>query len=321
MAAAIFPGVRGMWRVGLLCATGVLGGIGGVAQASAGGVTAPVASGGAEYVKLGKPSVRRFSVSPAQVTSGARLPTIRLLLERRNASHVSARVVLWPVRGSGGRLVRLDLGRVRTGRDRIVRWPARTVLAPGAYRVQVHVSGARLARSAGHSGRASLEVRPQPVRRPRPEPRPTPPPRVVGGGVFPVAGAHTYPPGGEFGNDRGSHHHQGVDISAAQGVPVVAPVPGTVRVADFQSGGAGHYVVLTADDGREMFFAHLRSGSIVVRVGSRVAAGARLGDVGSTGRSSGPHLHFEIWEDGWRTSSRSHPIDPRPQLLAWDPDF
>jgi murein DD-endopeptidase MepM/ murein hydrolase activator NlpD len=54
-----------------------------------------------------------------------------------------------------------------------------------------------------------------------------------------------------------------------------------------------------------------------VRKGQRVAAGQRLASVGSTGSSSGPHVHFEIWPDGWYANARSRPIDPLPDLRAW----
>ncbi len=48
-----------------------------------------------------------------------------------------------------------------------------------------------------------------------------------------------------------------------------------------------------------------------------MTAGQPLGAVGATGHADGPHLHFEIWLDGWYASKASHPIDPLPDLLAW----
>jgi murein DD-endopeptidase MepM/ murein hydrolase activator NlpD len=62
---------------------------------------------------------------------------------------------------------------------------------------------------------------------------------------------------------------------------------------------------------------HLREGSLTVAKGAVLAAGQQFAQVGSTGASSGPHLHFEIWPDGWYSSRASAPIDPLPQLQAW----
>jgi murein DD-endopeptidase MepM/ murein hydrolase activator NlpD len=136
--------------------------------------------------------------------------------------------------------------------------------------------------------------------------------------VFPVAGAYSF--GGAesiFGAGREGHVHQGQDISAAEGTPLVAPLASTVTWVSFQAGGAGHYVVLRGADGRDYVFMHLKEGSITVAKGAVLAAGSQFGQVGSSGRSSGPHLHFEIWPDGWYSSKESQPIDPLPQLQAW----
>ena len=135
--------------------------------------------------------------------------------------------------------------------------------------------------------------------------------------MFPVRGPYTF--GGEgsrFGAGRTGHTHEGQDIAAAEGLPVVSPLNGTVAFVDFQKGGAGNYIVINADDGRSLFFAHLKTGTTTVTPGSPVRAGAQIAEVGTTGSSSGPHLHFEIWEGGWRDRG-GHPIDPLAQLKAW----
>ena len=95
----------------------------------------------------------------------------------------------------------------------------------------------------------------------------------------------------------------------------MAPRGGVVEIVGYQAGGAGHYVVLDGDgEDYDYVFMHLRSGSIPRRAGERVRTGQPIGEVGSTGRSSGPHLHFEIWVGGWFAGGK--PIDPLP-LLQW----
>ena len=123
--------------------------------------------------------------------------------------------------------------------------------------------------------------------------------------------------GARFGARRTGHIHQGQDILAAAGTPVVAPRAGFVAWRAFQKAGAGHYIVVRGDDQRDYVFMHLRDGSVVVEKGQGVAAGQQLAAVGSTGASDGPHLHFEIWPYGWYSSKASKPIDPLPDLLAW----
>ena len=304
------------------------------AAASAGGAKYPASHGGTGGAEYGQPVTRprdprpvasRLTVAPKAVTEGRALPRIRLRIDQRGVRTVAARVVVWPAR-KGGQVVRIDLGRVRTGRTVSVRWPKGTRLAAGRYTVRVHAKGpggSVLARTSRAKGRASLNVRAAPRPAPTPAPAPLPAPAGAGpgitAGVFPVQGPHTY--GGTsatFGAERGTHSHQGQDIMATEGTPVVAPVPGVVRFVDVQEEGAGWYVVMDATDGRSFFFAHCQAKSPVVVPGQTVTAGARLCSVGSTGRSSAPHLHFEIWVGGWRVSKDSRPVDPLPQLLAWD---
>ncbi|MBB4661442.1 peptidoglycan DD-metalloendopeptidase family protein [Conexibacter arvalis] len=145
----------------------------------------------------------------------------------------------------------------------------------------------------------------------------TPDPGTVAG-RFPVVGSYTF--GGEgsrFGAGRPGHVHQGQDVAAASGTPIVAPVDGTVTWKANQPKGAGIYIVVRgAADGRDYVFMHLKRGSVVVAPGQAVAAGDALAQVGSTGASSGPHLHFEIWVGGWQASGGA-PIDPLPQLQRW----
>jgi murein DD-endopeptidase MepM/ murein hydrolase activator NlpD len=136
------------------------------------------------------------------------------------------------------------------------------------------------------------------------------------GYVFPVAGPFTIGPDSGFGAQRTGHIHQGQDLSAAEGTGVLAPHAGTVTTVAYQAGGAGNYVVLDSTDGRAYVFMHLRTGSTLVKVGDTVGTGQKLGEVGSTGAASGPHLHFEIWIGGpWQAGG--HPIDPMPLLLSW----
>ena len=94
---------------------------------------------------------------------------------------------------------------------------------------------------------------------------------------------------------RGVHAgHAGVDLAAPTGTPVRAAAAGVVSVAnhDPRAARGGKYVIVKHDNNTETFYGHLSS--ISVSVGSVVAAGEELGGVGSTGYSTGPHLHFEV---------------------------
>jgi murein DD-endopeptidase MepM/ murein hydrolase activator NlpD len=290
------------------------GGAGGVAYPGSSGS----ASGGSQFgTPLGKPSWPQpvatvFRVAPSVVAAG-RLPTVVVRIDQPGALHVRARLVFRP--RETGSLLRVDLGKVLAGRAVTVRFPRGTTLAPGTYLVQLHArgrGGQTLLRRAHSSGSAALSVR-----APKVAPAPViPAPVTPGVGVFPVQGPHTY--GDPFGAPRQGYTHQGQDVLAAQGTPIVAPETGTVTFTGDQPGGAGLYVVMHAADGRDFFFAHCEGGSVVVVAAQPLTAGAPICKVGRTGDATGPHLHFEIWVGGWRASQDSHPIDPLPDLRAWD---
>lgn len=132
---------------------------------------------------------------------------------------------------------------------------------------------------------------------------------------FPVAGVFYWGgPDSGFGARRKGHRHQGYDLAAASGTPVVAPYRGRVAFVGYQAKGAGRYVVVHGAD-YDYVFMHLLTGSLLVDTGDRVRTGQTIAAVGSTGESTGPHLHFELWVGGWYQGG--HPIDPLPLLQAW----
>ncbi len=91
--------------------------------------------------------------------------------------------------------------------------------------------------------------------------------------------------------DGKKRFHRGIDIEAPSGTPVRAFMDGKV-VFSGKKGGYGNLVVIRHNDGKETYYAHLKE--INVRAGEIVKGGEVIGKVGSTGRSTGPHLHFEI---------------------------
>src|SRR4029453_14888980 len=108
---------------------------------------------------------------------------------------------------------------------------------------------------AGSAGGGSRGGGAPPGRTPPPvgPPPPRPPPA---GHLFPVAGPHTY--GDRFGAPRNGYSHQGQDILAAEGTPVVAPIAGAISFTDYQPSAAGYYIVEKGSDGFDYFFAHFQ---------------------------------------------------------------
>ncbi|MCA1839772.1 MAG: M23 family metallopeptidase [Actinomycetota bacterium] len=153
---------------------------------------------------------------------------------------------------------------------------------------------------------------------------------------FPVAGQAFF--SDDFGFPRYvpvPHLHEGTDIFADFGTPIVASGPGVVAgMADSSVGGLAIWVA--ADDGTGLYYAHLLNFAPGVGIGMRVDSGTLLGSVGSTGDAAGgpPHLHFEVHPptkdakgritlSGVDTlptgfgATRTPAVDPKPFLDAW----
>ena len=91
---------------------------------------------------------------------------------------------------------------------------------------------------------------------------------------------------------RGARFHFGIDIGVPYGDTIRSPFSGYVRLASYQRGGYGRYVIITHDNGLESVMAHFSR--TLVREGQQVIAGQPIGLAGSTGRSTGSHLHLEF---------------------------
>lgn len=206
----------------------------------------------------------------------------------RNATPIEVRVV----RVAGGRTVRRFVtGPLRPGLWHRLFWNGlnqkRRLVASGRYRVKAGPAGARLRTIA----RTKLF-----------------------GHRFPVDGPHGIRGYiGEFGAPRtGGRIHEGFDVTAACGTPLVAVRSGTVLKTAFDPELKGYYVVLKGRAERRTYlYAHLIRAA-PVKEGDLVKAGRRIGTVGQTGNAAGTpcHLHFEV-------RSRGRLLDPEPLLYSW----
>lgn len=112
-------------------------------------------------------------------------------------------------------------------------------------------------------------------------------PTFFKGYIWPARGVLT----SGFG-PRWGRMHQGIDIAAPVGTPVVASAAGTVIFAGWNSGGYGNLVKIWHDNGSVTYYAH--NHRILVRENQQVEQGQLIAEMGSTGFSTGPHVHFEI---------------------------
>ena len=111
---------------------------------------------------------------------------------------------------------------------------------------------------------------------------------------WPVQDSRTVWKGNPYGINNGKLH-SGIDIPADQGAVILAAADGTVTEVGFDR-ERGNYLVLDHGGGLTTLYAHCRN--VDVKEGDMVKAGEMVGAVGSTGMSTGPHLHFEVRQDG-----------------------
>jgi murein DD-endopeptidase MepM/ murein hydrolase activator NlpD len=198
------------------------------------------------------------------------------------------------VREPSSRVVRrYVLPAVAPGIAQLLRWDGLTgggeVAPGGSYRVRVAVAGGGEAHLAG---RVTLR-----------------------GHIYPIRGPHAdRGPIGTFGVGRsGGRIHNGFDVNAACGTKVVAARGGRVVRAGYDPVLYGNIIIVRGErTQRDYWYSHLRRPSRL-RAGDRVRTGEQIGTIGATGnaRTIGCHLHFEI-------RARGVPIDPAPELHAWD---
>lgn len=110
-----------------------------------------------------------------------------------------------------------------------------------------------------------------------------------------------------YGQNRGSHIHAGIDIPRSVGTPIFSAESGVVQSIRSDPDGYGIYVIIKHDNGLSTLYAHMYRYQVIVSTGQRVSRGQQIAAVGNNGRSSGPHLHFEVHKNG-------SPVNPRPYL-------
>lgn len=246
-----------------------------------------------------RPQLVAFTVSPTVINPGqapvvdftvkGRAPTIRLRL-----------VVSWPGSTNPSRTIELGRRDANAPQQATLDALADPSLPEGQMRIRIagRDSAGRVLRPGVRLSRdTDLQVR---------------------GHVFPLRGVFSYGTDqNKFGAERPGRTHQGQDLLAAEGTPVVAPRSGTVEYVEYQKGGAGWYVVLDGDnEDYDYAFMHLAEGSIPVVKGEHVDQGQRLGSVGSTGSATAGDLHFEVWQGQWWGKGGTA-IDPLPFLQQW----
>lgn len=115
---------------------------------------------------------------------------------------------------------------------------------------------------------------------------------------------------------RGGEQHNGVDLAGPLGTPIYAARDGEV-VAAGPASGFGNWIVIRHEvDGKRVdtVYGHMSRPGVLVRLGDKVKAGQQIGKIGNEGQSTGPHLHFEVWDGGRAdvAGGNGTAIDPKP---------
>ena len=122
--------------------------------------------------------------------------------------------------------------------------------------------------------------------------------------IWPTKGVFTSGYGWRWGR-----MHKGIDVANNVGTPIVAARQGTVTFAGWHDGGYGYLVEISHPDGSRSLYGH--NSRVLVRQGDVVQQGQQISQMGSTGRSTGPHLHFEIHSPGQGASNPLAFLPPR----------
>ncbi len=132
------------------------------------------------------------------------------------------------------------------------------------------------------------------------------------GWTWPTRGAYSIssPYGYRSASISGWSYHGGIDIviggKSSSGIPVVAAASGTVEKVQKSYSGYGFMVLINHGNGIKSRYAHMLAGSITVYTGQKVSKGQQIGKIGSTGNSTGPHLHFEVIVNGSKVDPQKY---------------
>lgn len=154
------------------------------------------------------------------------------------------------------------------------------LVIPGGNKIAQAPSGSKIGEDASKSLSAIKKIIPGPS------------------AIIPAGGRMVWPTVGHTITQYFSWRHTGVDIANHIGTPIYAADDGVVTTLGYNRGGYGNQIIIDHGGGKQTRYAHLSAFS--VNMGQKVSKGQYIGAMGSTGRSTGPHLHFEVMIKGQR---------------------